>query len=162
MALAVLVRVPLLGRLIKAMANRYARSHHGAFALTSAEAEEIVSRAEWVAVGHCACRRTFKNCSADVEAEIVVEFGDAVYARVPDNHREVSREEALGVLKRCRENRLVPMMMQCRGHYYAICNCCTCCCVPLRLKNRYGIDYAIIRRPGIVDDFFRQLARHRH
>lgn len=161
MLLAPLVHVPLLGRIVRRAANRYAARLHGAFALTAAEAEEIVSGSAWVAVGECACRRTFHNCDAPVDAEIIVGFGRDVYAAVSEKHRRVTTSEAVTILRRCRESRLIPLMMQCQGHYYAICNCCSCCCVPYRLKNKYGIDYAIIRRPGIVAEFFGQLVGHR-
>jgi hypothetical protein len=52
------------------------------------------------------------------------------------------------------------IMMQCRGHYYAICNCCRCCCVPYRLKQDYGVDYAIIRDKNIVMSFAHQITHH--
>ncbi|MDV2989253.1 MAG: ferredoxin-like protein [Dehalogenimonas sp.] len=160
MLLAPLVRIPLLGRLVRRAANRYAAQHHGAFALTAAEAEEIVTRSAWVAVGECACRRTFHNCDAPVEAELIVGFGRNVYAEVSEKTRRITSAEAVALLQQCRESRLMPLMMQCRGHYYAICNCCQCCCVPHRLKTRFGINYAIVRRPEIVEDFFAQLADH--
>jgi hypothetical protein len=160
MALGWLAGVPLLGRWIKSAANRYAQVTHGAVALTADEAEEIVRLSDWVAVGRCTCRETFHNCDAEVEAEIVVGFGAEVYSGVPEQYREVSLTEAVEILKQCRERRLIPMMMQCYGHYYAICNCCTCCCVPLRLKNRHGIEYAVIRRSGVVSDFVNQLRNH--
>ncbi|MGI2335418.1 MAG: ferredoxin-like protein [Dehalogenimonas sp.] len=160
MILAPLVRVPLLGRIVRRAANHYAARQHGAFALTAEEAEEIVSRSTWVAVGECACRRTFHKCNAPVNAEIIVGFGRDVYSAVTEKHRRITSDEAVVLFQRCRESHLMPLMMQCRGHYYAICNCCPCCCVPHRLKTRYGIDYAIIRRPGIVAEFFTQLENH--
>jgi len=37
--------------------------------------------------------------------------------------------------------------------FYAICNCCSCCCVPLRLKKEYGIGNALVRSDDIVREF---------
>jgi hypothetical protein len=113
-----------------------------------------------VAVGECACRKTFHNCDAPVEAEIVVGFGKEVYADAEHKFREVPKEEATALLRRCRESGLMSIMMQCRGHYYSICNCCRCCCVPYRLKRKYGVDYAIIRDANIVRNFADQMAHH--
>jgi hypothetical protein len=160
MLMARLIRIPLLGRAVRAAANRYARRQHGGFALKTGEAEQIVEASAWVAIGKCACRQTFHNCGAPIEAEIAVGFGKEVYADAEHEFRQVSKEQAKSVIKQCREAGLMSIMMQCRGHYYAICNCCQCCCVPFRLKKRYGVDYAIIRDADIVQNFTTQLAHH--
>jgi hypothetical protein len=47
-------------------------------------------------------------------------------------------------------------IMHCRGLFYAICNCCSCCCVPFRLRRHYGVEYAIIRSRDIVADYHSQ------
>ena len=161
MLLAPLTRIPLLGRFVKQTANNYARRQHGAFALNASEAESILEASTWVAVGECACRKTFHRCDAPVEAEIAVGFSKEIYADAGDNFRKVPKAEAIELLRRCREAGLMSLMMKCRGHYYAICNCCTCCCVPYRLKRNYGIEYAITRDTGIVSSYIHQVAGHR-
>ena len=160
MILAQLIRLPLLGRLVRAAANKYARRQHGGFALAALEAEQIVDASAWVAGGEGAWRKTFHNCDAPIEGEIVVGFGKEVYSDAEHKFREVPKEEARALLRRYREAGLMSIMMQCRGHYYAICNCCRCCCVPYRLKRNYGVDYAIIRDANIVGNFVQQMAHH--
>ncbi|MEN8614136.1 ferredoxin-like protein [Dehalogenimonas sp. THU2] len=160
MTLAPFTRLPLLGKLVRRLANNYARSQHGGFALNSGEAAAIVDASDWVAIGECACRKVFHNCDNPIEAEIVVGFGREVYSDAEHNFREVSKDEAKALLLRCKDANLMSIMMQCRGHYYAICNCCHCCCVPYRLKRRYGIEYAIIRDENIVESFKHQMSEH--
>ncbi|AKG54020.1 hypothetical protein DGWBC_1379 [Dehalogenimonas sp. WBC-2] len=160
MMLAPLVRVPLLGNAVRAVANSYARRQHGGFALKSGEAEQIIDAAGWVAIGECACRKVFHNCDSPLEAEIVVGFGKDVYADAEHKFREVGKDEAKTLVKRCKEAGLMSIMMQCKGHYYAICNCCRCCCVPYRLKSRYGINHSIVRDDHIVQNFVCQLNNH--
>jgi hypothetical protein len=46
-----LSRIPLLGRLVRRIANAYAVNMHRAYLLTPAEAEDLVDIAEGVAVG---------------------------------------------------------------------------------------------------------------
>lgn len=88
-------------------------------------------------------------------------FSKEIYADTGDNFSEVSKVEAIKLMQRCREAGLISLMMQYRGHYYAICNCCVCCCVLFRLKRNYGIEYAISRDTGIVSSYIQQVAAHR-
>lgn len=37
----------------------------------------------------------------------------------------------------------------------AICNCCPCCCVPLRLRKDYGIKGALVRDASLLDNALR-------
>jgi hypothetical protein len=158
MRLAKLTKVPLLGRLVRGLANIYARRQHGGFYLTFADAEEIIDASGYVAIGPCACRQVFQNCRHPVMAEIVVGFGQQVYSQTKgQTFQTVSKEEAKEVLRQCRQQGMMHTAMHCQGHYYTICSCCTCCCVPYRLKHYYGIEYAITRNRNIVAEFKEQL-----
>jgi len=155
--LARLTKVPLLGRLVRRMANTYARRQHGGYYLTPGEAEAIIEASGFVALGHCACRQVFGNCQSPVMAEVVVGFGQHVYSNAKvQSFKPVSREEAKEVLSSCRRLGMMQTVMHCRGHYYTICSCCTCCCVPYRLKHDYGIEFAITRNKNIAIDFKKQ------
>jgi hypothetical protein len=90
-------------------------------------------------------------------AEIVVGAGREIYSKIKTKQfRQVSKEEAKEVLRQCHGRGMTHTVMQCQGLFYAICSCCSCCCVPTRLKKNYGIEYAITRNKSIVADFVKQ------
>ncbi len=66
---------------------------------------------------------------------------------------EITKEESRAILKQCHEKGLIHTIIKCREEFYAICNCCACCCVPLRMKRDYGIGKAVIRHKDIVAEF---------
>ncbi len=157
MLLARLIRVPLIGRWVRSVANTYGRRGHNGYVLTLAEAEQIVDASRTVALGSCSCRQLFHRCDSPVMSEILI--GDVELFAPRDKakgFREVSKEEAKDILRQCHEKGLTHSIMQCGQHFYAICNCCRCCCVPLRLRRDYGIEYALVRSKTVVEDYRRQ------
>ena len=155
--LAKLTKIPLIGRLVRHIANLYGqRGHHG-YLLTIAEAEQIIDTSKNVALGPCSCRQVFHHCDNPVMSEIIVGTGFEVFSQIrPNDFREVSKEEAKQILQQCREKQLMHTLSRCRGDFYTICNCCSCCCVPSRLMQNYGIEYALLRNKTVVEDFRRQ------
>ena len=144
-------RIPLLGRLVRRVANAYGQRASSAYALSSEEAEAIVEAAVGVALGPCTCRAVFGNCDNPLETEIMVGLvRNIFFEERPHDYREITKEEAKGVLRQCRERGLVHTLVKCRQDFYAICNCCPCCCVPMRLKKGYGIGNALKRADDIV------------
>ncbi len=158
MFLAKLISVPLLGRWVRSAANIYGRRGHGGYLLTLAEAEKIVDASRDVALGPCNCRQLFRHCDSPIMSEILI--GDGVEAfstrQEADGFRRVSKEEAKDILRDCHQKRLTHTIMQCGQHFYAICNCCSCCCVPMRLRHEYGVGYALVRNQTVVADYQRQ------
>lgn len=153
-------RFPLVGPLVRLVANTWGRNLESAYMLTPQEAEEVVDLAEGLALGPCTCREVFGNCDGPRDAEIMLGLSRSVFfTERPDDYREISREEAREVLRRCREKGLVHSIVKCREDFYAICNCCACCCVPLRLRNQYRIGGALVRHPDIVGEFRNSLRR---
>ena len=147
-------RLPLIGRLVRWVANAWGRKGEGGYLLTTGEAEEIVDIAEGLALGPCACREVFKNCDNPVNAEIMLGLNDNVFIEErPQDYREITREEAKEILGQCHQRGLIHTIIKCREDYYAICNCCSCCCVPLRLSKQYGIGKAVARSEDIVQEF---------
>ena len=154
MLFAGLTRIPLLGRLARRAANAYGRSLHRAYLLTPAEALGLVSAAGGLAVTACDCRRVFKNCDHPVNTEILL--GPTLHVileAMPKDSREISREAAEEILRGNQKRGLVFTIIKCRGDYYAICSCCSCCCVPLRLSKKYGIGEALVRHKNIVAEY---------
>lgn len=146
-------QIPIIGKLVRHTANFYGQNH-GAYALTHEDAIKIIDASQSVSLGPCACRSVFKNCDNPIETEIIVGTGTNVFTEErPEEYRLISKEEAKGILLLSRQRHLIPTIVRCRDSFYAICNCCPCCCVPMRLKNNYGIGNALARNPEIVDLF---------
>ena len=141
-----LTRIPLIGRLVRWVANTWGSNLEGAYVLTPDEADEIVDASESLMVGPCSCREVFRNCDNPVNVEIMLSLGGNIFVdERPDEYREILRD--------CHQRGLIHSIVRCREDFYAICNCCSCCCVPLRLRNQYGIGSALGRRDDIVQVF---------
>ncbi|MFC1908972.1 ferredoxin-like protein [Chloroflexota bacterium] len=154
MFMAKWTRIPLLGILVRWVANAYGKNMEGAYLLTTAEAEEIVDSAEGLAVGPCTCRTVFNNCDNPINVEILLGPTRHIFTEhMPEDSRELSKEEAKEILRDCHRRGLIHTVIKCRENYYAICNCCSCCCVPLRLSKEYGIGNAMVRHKDIVGEF---------
>ncbi|MFC1846038.1 ferredoxin-like protein [Chloroflexota bacterium] len=150
--LAKLTRIPLLGNLVRRVANIYGKNEHHGYYLTYEDAEQILDRAKSVALGPCACRQVYHNCNAPIMAELAISTGADIFPEIRSkDFHYISIEEARDVLKQCREHKLIPTLLKCKDDFYAICNCCTCCCVPLRLSRNYGIKSAMIAHKGIIE-----------
>ncbi|MFH1169574.1 MAG: ferredoxin-like protein [Chloroflexota bacterium] len=156
-------RLPLAGHLARWVANTYGQRVSQAYLLSPAEAEEIVDISEGLAVGPCSCRQVFHNCDNPVSAEIMVGLTRNIFREArPHDYREITREEAREILRDCHRRGLIQTIIRCQHDFYAICNCCSCCCVPLRLNKQYGIGEAAVRNAGIVQEFRQHQLEHRH
>lgn len=95
-------------------------------------AEAILTQAEVLAVTPCTCRVIARKCDHPIEVCIQVDNA-ARYTLDRGTGRELSKEEALSILKRSRESGLVQVTMNKAHAGHFICNCCTCCCQVLPL-----------------------------
>ncbi|OGO21456.1 MAG: hypothetical protein A2144_03360 [Chloroflexi bacterium RBG_16_50_9] len=147
-------RIPLLGRLVRQIADSYGRNTHRAYLLTLPEAERLISIAGGVALGSCTCRSVFKNCENPVNAELLLGPSRHVLLEtMPPDAREITSEAAKEILRDGHDRGLIHTILRCQGDFYAICNCCACCCVPLRLSKQYGIGAVLVRPKDIVQEF---------
>ena len=147
-------KLPIIGKLVRGIANVYGRNMEGAYLLTTDEAEEIVDTAEGVSLGPCACRAVFRNCDNPINTEIMVGLSRNVFIEErPHDYCEITKQEAKDILRQCHQRGLIHTLIKCRQDFYAICNCCSCCCVPLRLSEKYGIGNALARSDNIVREF---------
>jgi hypothetical protein len=159
-SLARLTRIPVIGSVVRWAANIYARLGHSGYYLTLPEAEQIVDAASNVSLGPCSCRQQFHNCQHPIMSEIVLGDGaNEIYASREKSFRGISKEEAKEVLRQSHENHLTQSIMRCGNHFYAICNCCTCCCVPSRLRQQFGIGLALVRNKDVVQEFLNRRLR---
>lgn len=146
--------IPLIGSVVRKVANAYGKNVSRAYLLNLHQANEIVDSANRVALGPCACRAVFRNCDNSINTEIMVGFSQNAFVEErPHDYWEITKDEAKDILKQCHEDGLIHTIIKCRQDFYAICNCCSCCCVPLRLNKKYGIGNALVRKSNIVDEF---------
>ena len=146
-------RIPLIGKVIRKIANVYGEKASRAYLLTIHEANEIVDSSEGLALGPCTCRSVFKNCTNPINAEIMVGLKRNIFMEErPHDYREITKQEAKDILEQCHQSGLIHTIIKCGQDFYAICNCCSCCCVPLRLNKKYGIGNALVRRENIVQE----------
>ena len=147
-------RIPLVGRLVRKVANVYGQKASRAYLLTLKEAKEIVDSSDGLALGPCTCRTVFKNCDNPINAEIMVGLSRNTFVEErPHEYHEITKQEAKDVLEQCHQRGLIHTIIKYRQDFYAICNCCSCCCVPLRLKKQYDIGNALTRNSNIVQEF---------
>jgi len=92
---------------------------------------KFIEEAETISIIPCLCRAVAKKCDHILEADIV--FGP--WAEYLINYRGARRwgkNEALQRLQECEEDGLVHLTGNTQDGSLFICNCCPCCCKPLR------------------------------
>ena len=88
-------RIPVLGHLVRRVANSYGRNMHGSYLLTPAEAEDMIDIAECVALGPCTCRSVFRNCDSPTDVEILLgPTRHIILEAMPHDSREITKEAA--------------------------------------------------------------------
>ena len=118
--------------------------HNDARRGTYEEIHRIVDNAYSIAVTDCSCRRTRRimgeGCG-HLEEDMCMYIDDnAKFFSEQGSHRLVSKEEALEILKRAEDNGLVHEINAAEGYDgpTAICNCCGCSCLALRLGEYFN------------------------
>jgi electron transport complex protein RnfB len=113
---------------------------------------KMLERNDTYALAQCACRVSVGACDKpkdvclvfDKTARYLIERGFA---------REITRKEALDVVRRAEESGLVHTTNNSRDRLNLICNCCPCCCTIMRgltqLKNPNA--FAVSRWQSQVD-----------
>lgn len=106
--------------------------------LDADSASRIVAEAEVLAVTPCTCRVIAHKC--DMPVEVCLQVNNAArYTLDRGTGREVSKDEALAILKRCEDEGLVHVTMNKAHVGHFICNCCSCCCQALPLVISEGL-----------------------
>lgn len=107
--------------------------------LDAESVSKIIQKAERLAVTNCICRVIEGNCDMPLETCLQVN-NSARYMVDRGIGREISKEEALDILRRCEEAGLVHMTLNKSAVDHFICNCCPCCCVALPLVIKAGLN----------------------
>lgn len=100
-------------------------------------------------VAPCSCRRTRRimgeGCG-HLEADMCIQMGKgAEYFIRTGRAREITREEAIEIMKKAEANGLMHEIpnIDGDGNSMAICNCCRCSCFGLRVANLFGAYQAV-------------------
>jgi len=99
--------------------------------------DKIIESAEVIAVAKCTCRVIAHKC--DKPLEVCLQVNNAArYTLDRGSGRELTKAEALAILRKCEENGLVHVTMNKMHVGHFICNCCDCCCMALPLMIKEG------------------------
>ncbi len=99
-----------------------------------------------IAVAKCVCRNTSPNhCYPDEVCMIIGEpYVSFILDHQPDLCRRVTSEEAMEILRQTDEAGCIHAAFFkdiARGRFYAICNCCSCCCIAIQCHRFHGIPF---------------------
>ncbi len=107
------------------------------------EVSTLIENASAISIGPCSCRRTRRimgeGCG-HLEEDMCIYLNDnAISFSEHGEHRLISKEEAYEIIKRAEENGLVHEVNQTPGFEgaNAICNCCGCSCLSLRIAQMF-------------------------
>jgi electron transport complex protein RnfB len=111
-------------------------------------ASDLLNQAKSFGVRDCICRTQQallgNRCHYPMESCLVFARTEGAFAHSPIT-REITKEEALQILREAEEAGLVHSSGNYRqGHYY-ICNCCSCCCAVLRGIAELDIPTAVAK-----------------
>lgn len=104
-------------------------------------AEEILKKCYRFAAVKCLCRvakdRDHSRTCDHLVDDVCLMFDEVADGEIAaGTAKELTLEETLDVLRRCREDGLVQVISNAE-HPLCICNCCACCCVCLRSLKRF-------------------------
>ena len=100
--------------------------------LDADSASTIIANAQILAVTECTCRKIAHKC--DKPLEVCLQVNNAArYTLDRGTGREISKDEALAILKATEDVGLVHVTMNKAHVGHFICNCCPCCCQALPL-----------------------------
>ncbi len=101
---------------------------------------DIVEKANRLAVTKCTCRLTAGKCGKSLETCIQVNRA-ADYTLVRGTGRELTKDEAMDLVRKCEEEGLIHVVMNKQSVDHFICNCCECCCqtMPILIKHNISV-----------------------
>jgi len=103
------------------------------------DVKEIIDNARVVTVTDCPCRLTERKC--DKPLEVCLHFDKiAEYDLARNVGRELTKPEALDLMRMAEEAGLVHMVTNQLKATQIICNCCTCCCVTMPTVDQQRVN----------------------
>lgn len=107
--------------------------------LAQEDIKEIIEGARKLAVTKCTCRLTAHKCDKPLEACLQINRA-AEYALARGTGRELSKEQALDLVRECEEQGLIHVVMNKQSVDHFICNCCSCCCQTMPILIRHNVS----------------------
>jgi NAD-dependent dihydropyrimidine dehydrogenase PreA subunit len=99
--------------------------------------KELIESSTKIAVTKCTCRLIAHKC--DNPIEVCLQIGKAAeYNLERGTGQEISKEEALGIIRQCELAGLMHVTMNKSENMHFICNCCGCCCMAMPMMIQYG------------------------
>lgn len=102
------------------------------------DVKEIIESSKNLAVTKCTCRLIAHKCDRTLEACIQVNNA-ASYAISRGSGREITKDEALEIVRKAEEEGLMHSTFNQRSVDHIICNCCGCCCQFMPVLIQHGI-----------------------
>lgn len=107
----------------------------------------VLSGPPEIVVYNCGCRQSSPNPCEPIQVCLVVgqPFVDFVLKYHPKTSRRISQDEALALLEAEHKRGHVQTAWfkdVCFGRFYAICNCCPCCCIGVQAITEHHIPMA--------------------
>lgn len=109
------------------------------YVLASEDIQEIIDNAKTISLTKCTCRLTAQKCDKPLEACLQINRG-AEYNIARGTGRQLTKEEALDVVKRAEEAGLIHVVMNKQSVDHFICNCCPCCCQTMPVLIEHGVS----------------------
>jgi len=108
----------------------------------------ILKNPQNIVVYECPCRGQKKDACKPTDVCLVVgePFADLVRMFQPFRSRRIDSQEALGILKAEDEQGHVHtawFKKEMLDRFYAICNCCKCCCLGMKFLSEYSMKTVI-------------------
>ena len=100
-----------------------------------------IDSATFITTGMCYCRHKMEHLgeACDAPMDVCLTFNDvAKHLAEQGFAREISKEEAHGIIKECMDHGLMQIGDNTRSGLAIICNCCGCCCDLLLGYKRFG------------------------
>jgi len=105
--------------------------------LSFESARELIETADTICVTKCTCRLIAGKC--DKPVEVCLQIGKAADYNIDrGTGRQISRDEALQILKDSEDAGLMHVTMNKSSDMHFICNCCGCCCIAMPVMIQYG------------------------
>lgn len=109
-----------------------------------------------IAVGTCACRAAAENPCLPPPMECCLFIGDPYASFIAEKSplfRKCSQEEAVAIIEAAHERGDVQaayFKKDIGNKFFAICNCCSCCCLGIKMWNALGGAVPIMASSGYV------------
>jgi ferredoxin len=102
----------------------------------------VLEHPEAIAIGTCACRRVARESCLPMPAEVCLMIGEPWVSFITEHNpgmfRRASQTEAVEAIHAAHERGEVHaayFKKEMRGRFFALCNCCECCCIGMRMWN---------------------------